>query len=105
MQFNQGDTFDYSGIADFVDSVGAPLDLSTWTPTASIRFPDSRTTFDFEVTTNTTAEGLMVRLRSTETASWPVGIGAVQVQFTSLNGDIFSTNSARLTVVRDIVDA
>lgn len=105
MKFRQGDTFDYSGIAEFVDSAGDTLDLSTWTATASIRFPDARKTFDFDVTTESTAEGLMVRVRSTETASWPVGYADVQVQFKSMNDDIVSTDTARISVVKDVVDA
>jgi putative intracellular protease/amidase len=101
MKFKQGDTFDYSGPAEVLDAAGAPVDLTGWTVASHVRFPDKGSKFILTATW----VGANVRLRSTETLSWPIGIAEIDVEFTSPAGDVVSTETVRFEVTADLTSA
>lgn len=100
MDFKRGDTFDYSGSVEVQDAEGSSVDLTGWSVASEIKFPDSGQIETFSA--SWLAPGL-VRVRSlASTASWPLGVALVDVQFVSPDGHVVSTQTARFNVVEDV---
>lgn len=89
----RGDTFHYvAQLPDNVDLTGAAVKCQIRT-SAGAPIDD----IGVEIKQDKT-----LVLRKQATAHWPMGAAALDVQFTLSNGDIVSTNTVTVRIVRDV---
>ena len=100
-QHKRGDTFDVSGQID-VTLQGSPvLDLTGWTGASQIRTTSGALIADLTFSWLNPAQRLM-RLRATNSSGWMLGTHEIDVQLTSPAGDVVSTSTATIEIVRDV---
>jgi hypothetical protein len=102
VEHKQGDTFDLSGTIDVTLLDQPVLDLTGWTGRSQIRTPKGELVAEL-VFTWLDASQRLVRLSkpATQTLTWTLGNVLIDIELTSPTGDVVSTPTASLTIVRD----
>jgi hypothetical protein len=109
----RGDTWSTVGQATIKDlTTGELVDLTDWQIASELRKPDGTLIAAFACTyTGTTTdpetevETQTFTHIATDTSSWPVGMAEIDVQFTSPSGQVVSTDTQVIKVVRDVTEA
>jgi hypothetical protein len=98
----RGDTFSLAGEVTVTVNGTRQLDLSGWTAASQVR--DSLDNLIAELTFAwvDAAQSLISLTAAGSTANWPLGQIYTDIQFTSPNGDIVSTQRTSFTVARDV---
>lgn len=97
MQFKRGDTFDFFGPIEVLSATGAAVNLSGWSLSAQVRFPEKNQVETVSATWNGTYES--IRVKVSDTSAWPLGVAEIDIRLTSTTGDVISTETARFDVV------
>jgi hypothetical protein len=99
LELKKGDTFSLSGPVSLQNGAGEPIDLSGWTVTCQVRFPEdeSRATIAVSWLGPTT-----IRLFSNDTGKWLVGTAHIDLQFTSPEGIKVSTKTEKIRILEDV---
>ena len=100
-QHKRGDTFDVSGQIDVTASGAAVTNLTGWTGASQIRSSGGVLIADLTFSWINAAQRTM-RLRATDTADWMLGKHEIDIQLTSPSGDIVSTSTAQIEIVKDV---
>lgn len=98
-----GDTWSRVGTADFRNLVDkSKADLTGWTILSQIRTADDANTLiaDFECEWVDPVAQTFTH-KCVDTKLWPEGLAQFDIQFTSPNGEVTSTDTALVTVARD----
>ena len=95
--FKRGDTFDASGQLTVTDG-GAPLpSLLGWTGRCQVRTPTGKLIAELNFSWLDAAQRLY-RLYAANTTAWPVGHAELDIELTSPQGHIVSTETNRFRV-------
>lgn len=101
LEFKRGDTFDFSGQVSLTDSGVVVQDMTGWTGASQLR-----TSLDVKITDLTfawlDAAQRLCRITGVATSEWPLGDLFMDVEFTSPAGDVVSTQTANIKMVKDI---
>lgn len=109
----RGDTWSTVGQATIKDlTTGELVDLTDWQIASELRTPDGTLIAAFACTyTGTTTDPDTQEVTqtfthiATSTADWPVGLAELDVQFTSPSGQVVSTDTQVIKVLRDVTEA
>ena len=94
-----GDTLSWAGTFELVDSAGAPISTAGVVARSQIRTPAGVLVAELSVTLSADT----ITLRSVgSTQAWPPGPAQIDVQFTLPDGQVVSTSTATLRLVRDV---
>jgi hypothetical protein len=98
----RGDTFDLSGSVAATMDGAAVTDFTDWTGRCQVRNGAGVLVEELEFTWLDVTAGL-VRVRSAaSTDAWPLGPVRTDIQLTSPDGNVVSTDTAVIEVVEDI---
>ena len=100
-QHKRGDTFDVSGQIDVTVSGAAVADMTGWVGACQMRSSNGVLIAEPAFTWINAAQRL-IRLRVSDTTGWPLGNHEVDIQLTMPSGDIVSTATAQIEIVKDI---
>lgn len=109
----QGDSWSTVGQATIKDlTTGELVDLTDWQIASELRTPGGEliAAFDCAYTGTTTDPATQVQTQTfthiaTTTSNWPVGLAELDVQFTSPSGQVVSTDTQVIKVLRDVTEA
>lgn len=95
----RGDTFILSGTSKYD---GVAVDLTGYVVTSQIRQTDSTLVDDLTCTVTNAASGAYeIEATATQTALWPIATLYFDVQFTSPDGVVISTDTVAVKVAKD----
>lgn len=100
-----GDTFALGGAFDFQDAQGNALDPAGVVGAAQLRTREGRLIADLDVTITggIGAATIVIRQRpGADSNAWPVGPAELDAQFTLVGGDVVSTDTVSVLLVRDV---
>jgi hypothetical protein len=97
----RGDTFDFSGPLSLTEGGSPVVDFSGWGARSMVRNANGTLIEELAVTWVDAVQGI-IRLRSQNTSSWPVGRARFDIELTSPTGDTVSTRAANLEIVADV---
>jgi hypothetical protein len=103
-QHKRGDTLDLSGQVTVTDGGQPVTDLTGWTGRSELRRPDGMLIASLTFTWIDPMQRL-VRLRATDTGRWALGAAEMDLQFTSPSGDVISTPTQQIEIVREVTRA
>lgn len=96
----RGDTFE---LLSTVESEGVAVDITSWTIASQARADDDTVLQTFVVTKTDAANGIFtVSATSTQTEAWALGSYKMDIEFTEGGGDVNSTETFTLKILRDI---
>lgn len=96
----RGDTF---AIACTIENAGVPVDITGWTVASQARANDDTVLQTFTVTvTDATTGSFSISATSTQTELWSLGTYSVDIEFIDGDGEVNSTETFTLSVIRDI---
>lgn len=99
----RGDTFE---LACTVENAGVPVDITAWTITSQARDDADAVLQSFTVTKTDAANGAFsISATSTQTEAWELGGYSVDIEFIEGGGEVNSTETFTLSVLRDITRA
>ena len=104
-QFKRGDTFSLSGQVDLQSEGQAILDLTGWTGKSQVRTLAQGTLVSELVFTWLDASQRLLKLEKSDTQSWPLGVVELDIQFTSPQSEVVSTQTMAFEVVKDVTYA
>ena len=101
-QHKRGDTFVVAGTITATVGGVAVTNLTSWTGASQLR--DATTdaliaTLEFTWLNAATGQA---RLRCADTTAWPITLANLDIQLTTPAGDIVSTPTAALSIVKDV---
>lgn len=96
----RGDTFELSAT---VENLGVAVDITGWTITSQARDEADLILQTFAVTKTDAASGAFtVSATSTQTEAWGLGNYQMDIEFVEAGGEVNSTETFTLSVLRDI---
>lgn len=96
----RGDTFE---LLSTVENEGVAVDITNWTIASQARADDDTVFHTFTVTKTDAVNGIFtISATSTQTEAWTLGSYAMDIEFTDGSGDVNSTETFTLTILRDI---
>lgn len=96
----RGDTF---AIACTIENAGVAVDITGWTIASQARGTDDTILQTFTVTITDAATGsFSISATSTQTELWTIGNYSVDIEFIDDSGEVNSTETFTLSVIRDI---
>lgn len=99
----RGDTF---SLACTVENAGVPVNITSWTITSQARDAADTVLQSFAVTkTDATNGAFTVAATSTQTEAWSLGTYSMDIEFVESGGEVNSTETFTLSVLRDITRA
>jgi hypothetical protein len=104
-KFKRGDTFDVSGNLSLIQAGLATLDLTGWTGSAQLRQDNDTLISDLEFTWIDASESLCRVRSTTSTQGWVIGLALIDIQLVGPSGQIISTDTQRIQIVKDITHA
>lgn len=96
VQIKRGDTFLVEGV---VTTDGVAQDLTGWSVRCHVR-RGSTLVQDLEVQWTNRAAGVY-RLHCADTTAWPVGVLTSDIEYTTQSGQIASTETFEIEVIKD----
>jgi hypothetical protein len=104
--FKRGNTFELSGLIHVVHNGARVMDMTGWQARVCVRNAVGKHISEPAFFWLDPANRLVkIREESSATALWPVGILYIDIRFTAPNGDIISTSTATIEVVKEIANA
>lgn len=96
----RGDTF---AIACTIENAGVAVNITGWTIASQARGADDAVLQTFTVTVTDAAAGsFTISATSTQTELWTLGSYSVDIEFIDGEGEVNSTETFTLSVIRDI---
>lgn len=96
----RGDTFELSAT---VENSGVAVDITNWTITSQARDDADTVLQTFTVTKTDASNGeFSVGATSTQTEAWGLGNYQMDIEFVEVGGEVNSTETFTLSVLRDI---
>ena len=96
----RGDTF---AIACTIENAGVAVDITGWTVASQARGTDDAVLQTFTVTVTDAENGsFAISATSTQTEAWALGNYSVDIEFIDEAGEVNSTETFTLSVIRDI---
>lgn len=100
-EHKRGDTFDRSGQVDLSEGGTPVIDMTGWTGRSQIRTSGGQLIAELDFSWLDASQRKM-RLRKADTGTWPIGRAEIDIQFTSPAGDVVSTRTATIEIVKDV---
>lgn len=96
----RGDTFE---LTCSLENGGNDVDITGWTVAAQLRKTDDTLVQAMTITvTNASAGEFIISASDTETDDWPIENLEIDVQFTEASGNISSSETFTINVIKDI---
>lgn len=96
----RGDTFE---LTCSLENQGNDVDITGWSVAAQLRKTDDTLVQDMTVTVTDAAVGeFQITADDTETDDWPIENLEIDVQFTESSGNISSSETFTIAVIKDI---
>jgi hypothetical protein len=96
----RGDTFE---LTCSLENQGNDVDMTGWSIAAQLRKTDDTLVQDMTVTVTDAAAGeFKITAADTETDDWPIENLEIDVQFTEVSGNISSSETFTIAVIKDI---
>lgn len=96
----RGDTFE---LTCSLENQGNDVDITGWTVAAQLRKTDDTLVQNMTITvTNAAAGEFTISAPDTETDDWPIENLEIDVQFTESSGNISSSETFTIAVIKDI---
>jgi hypothetical protein len=96
----RGDTFE---LTCSLENQGNDVDMTGWSIAAQLRKTDDTLVQDMTVTVTDAAAGeFKITAADTETDDWPIENLEIDVQFTEFSGNISSSETFTIAVIKDI---
>ncbi len=100
-----GDTFALGGAFDYRDAEGTALDPTGIVGKSQLRTRAGSLIADLDVTISGTTGNAAISIKQkpgADSNAWPVGYAELDVQCTLASGDVISTDTAAVLLVRDV---
>ena len=94
----RGDTFSWGGTYGLTDEAGQPLPDPVIAMASQIRTPTGRLIADLQIDY---ADGAVI-LRAADTQEWPEGVAHMDVQVTVQGGDVISSPTTLINIIKDV---
>lgn len=96
----RGDTFE---LLSTVENEGVAVDITNWTIASQARSDDDTILQTFTITKTDAANGVFtVGATATQTEAWALGNYSMDIEFIDASGEVNSTETFTLSVLRDI---
>jgi len=100
IRHKQGDTFDFSGVA--TDGDGDAFDFTGWAGLSQVRKTDGTLIEQLTFTWLDASTGLLQVKSVDDTQAWPVGKSFFDIQFTTAAGEVISTPTVTVEIIKDV---
>lgn len=100
-----GDTFALGGSFAYTDAAGTALDPTGIVGKSQLRTRAGSLIADLDVTISGTTGNAAITIKQkpgADSSTWPVGVAELDVQCTLSSGDVISTETASVLLVRDV---
>lgn len=100
-----GDTFALGGAFDYRDAEGTALDPAGIVCQSQLRTRAGSLIAELDVTITGSTGNAAITIKQkpgADSSTWPVGVAELDVQCTLASGDVISTDTAQVLLVRDV---
>ena len=101
-QHKRGDTFEFSGVIDVKHQGQIVPDLTGWTGKSQLRKQSGELIADLVFAWIDAAQRICNLKHNGSTADWPICVAQMDIEMTSPDGHIVSTQTTEINIAKDV---